>query len=98
MYKNMRLIILKLFLLDLDGTPAAAVMCFDYNSTVYLYNNSYDRKFHSLSVGLLSKVLSIQDSIQKGRKRYDFLKGDEIYKHRLGGKPVQLHRCQVNLR
>jgi CelD/BcsL family acetyltransferase involved in cellulose biosynthesis len=89
--------LLKLFFLDLDGTPAAAVMCFDYNSTVYLYNNGYDGRFSSLSIGLLSKVLTIKDSILRGRRKYDFLKGTEEYKHRLGGKPVPLYRCRVEL-
>ena len=89
--------ILKLFFLDLDSTPVAAVMCFDYKSTVYLYNNGYDNQFGSLSVGLLSKIFAIQDSIQRGKTKYDFLKGTEAYKHRLGGKPVQLYRCQVEL-
>jgi CelD/BcsL family acetyltransferase involved in cellulose biosynthesis len=89
--------LLKLFFLDLDGTPAAAVMCFDYNNTMYLYNNGYDGRFSSLSVGLLSKVLAIRESILRGRKKYDFLKGTEEYKHRLAGKPVPLYRCQVKL-
>jgi len=89
--------LLKLSFLDVDGTPAAAVMCFDYNSTIYLYNNGYDGRFSSLSVGLLSKVLTIQDSIVRGRKKYDFLKGTEEYKYRLGGKPVPLYRCRVKL-
>jgi CelD/BcsL family acetyltransferase involved in cellulose biosynthesis len=89
--------LLKLFFLDLDGAPAAAVMCFDYNSTVYLYNNGYDGRFSSLSIGLLSKVLTIKESILLGRRKYDFLKGTEEYKHRLGGKPVPLYRCRVEL-
>jgi CelD/BcsL family acetyltransferase involved in cellulose biosynthesis len=90
--------ILKLFFLDLDDRPAAAVMCFDYNSTVYLYNNGYDERYRSLSVGLLSKVFTIRNSIERGKSKYDFLKGTEPYKKRLGGKPVQLFRCQVELR
>ena len=89
--------ILKLFFLDLDEKPAAAVMCFDYDSTVYLYNNGYDNQYRPLSVGLLSKVFAIQDSIQRGKNKFDFLKGSEVYKHRLGGQPVQLYRCQVKL-
>ena len=89
--------LLKLFFLDLDGTPAAAVMCFDYNDTMHLYNNGYDGRFSSLSVGLLSKVLAIKESILAGKKKYDFLKGTEEYKHRLAGKPVPLYRCQVKL-
>ena len=89
--------LLKLSFLDLDGIPAAAVMCFDYNSTTYLYNNGYDGQFSSLSVGLLSKVLTIKESIRRGKKKYDFLKGTEEYKHRLGGKPIPLYRCRVKL-
>ncbi len=90
--------ILKLYILELDAIPAAAAMCFDYNSTIYLYNSGYDHRFRSLSVGVLCKVLSIKDSIQRGRKNYDFLKGDEAYKHRLGGKEVPLYRCQIRLK
>ena len=89
--------IFKLFFLDLDGKPVAAAMCFDYRSARYLYNNGYDKDFSSLSVGLLCKVLSIKESIQSGQTTYDFLKGTELYKKRLGGRPVQLRRCVIEL-
>ena len=89
--------IVKLFFLDLDGKPIAATMCFNYHATMYLYNNGYDKGFGSLSVGLLGKVLSIKESIQSGQKTYDFLKGAEVYKKRLGGQPVQLYRCLIEL-
>jgi len=89
--------ILKLFFLDLNGRPAAAALCFDYNGTMYLYNNGYDSAFSSLSVGLLSKVASIRASISLQRKTYDFLKGAEDYKYRLGGKPIPLYRCRITL-
>jgi len=89
---------LRLCVLELDSTPAAALMCFDYNTTVYLYNSGYDHRFSPLSVGALSKALSIKDSIQRGRKKYDFLKGAEIYKSRMGGKEVPLYRCQIGVK
>lgn len=89
--------ILKLFFLDIADRPAAAVLCFDYNETMYLYNNGYDSAFSALSVGLLSKVLSIRESINLQKRTYDFLKGDESYKYRLGGRPVQLYRCRFTL-
>ena len=89
--------ILKLFFIDLDGKPIAATMCFDYKSTMYLYNNGYDKRFKSLSVGVLSKAVSIKESIQSGKHTYDFLKGSEIYKQRLGGQPIQLYRCLIDL-
>ena len=89
--------ILRLFFLDLDKIPVAATMCFKYRSTMYLYNNGYDNRFASLSVGLLGKILSIKESIQSGLQIYDFLKGAEGYKQRLGGQPYQLYRCIIEL-
>ena len=88
---------LKLFFLELDEKPIAAVMCFDYQSTRYLYNNGYNSRYRELSAGLLSKVLSIKESFQAGIKTYDFLKGTENYKRRLGGRPVALYQCRLEL-
>lgn len=89
--------LLKLFFLELNDKPIAAVMCFDYQSTRYLYNNGYDSSYSALSAGLLSKVLSIKQSFQAGIHTYDFLKGSESYKRRLGGQPVALYKCRLEL-
>ena len=94
---NLLFELLKLFFLDLNDRPIAAAMCIDYQDTVYLYNSGYDADFRQLSAGLMSKVLSIQASIRDGRQVYDFLKGAEIYKKRLGGKPVDICRCVLDL-
>ena len=87
----------KLGILELDKKPVAEIMCFDYNDCIYLYNSGYDPQYVSLSVGLLSKVYAIKDSIDKGKKKFDFLKGAETYKGHLGGKEVPLYRCQIHL-
>lgn len=93
---NMRKIgLLKLGVLELDGKPVAEIMCFDYNDCIYLYNSGYDPQYVSLSVGLLSKVFAIENSIARGKKRFDFLKGAETYKGHLGGQEVPLYRCQI---
>ncbi len=84
--------------LELDAKPVAVIMCFDYNDTVYLYNNGYDPQYRSLSIGLISKIMCIKYSIERGRRKFDFLKGAEEYKYRLGGKEVHLQRCQILLR
>jgi CelD/BcsL family acetyltransferase involved in cellulose biosynthesis len=65
---------------------------------MFLYNNGYDPQHSLLSLGLVSKVLSIKEGIERGRSRFDFLKGDEEYKRRLGGKEVSLYGCQISLR
>ncbi|MCJ7510397.1 MAG: GNAT family N-acetyltransferase [Dehalococcoidia bacterium] len=89
--------LLKFGILEFNAAPVAAVMCFDYEGTVYLYNSGYDPQYSSLSVGLLSKVLCIKDSIERGKKRFDFLKGHEAYKYRLGGREVPIYNCQIVL-
>jgi len=88
---------LKLFLLGIDHSPAAAVLCFDYQGVRYLYNNSYDAAYQALSVGVLAKVFTIRAGIETGCRTYDFLKGAEMYKKHLGGSPVQLYHCEVEL-
>ncbi len=88
---------LRLGVLWLDSRPVATVLCFDYNHVVYLYNSGYDPTCRDLSVGLMSKVLSIEESIHRGRKRYDFLKGAETYKYRLGGNEIPLYSCSIVL-
>ncbi len=83
--------------LDIDGETAAGVICFDFNGTRYLYNSGFDARFSSVSAGLVCKIFSIEDAIEKGMTRYNFLKGDEVYKKRLGGTPTPLFRCRVRL-
>ena len=87
--------LLRLGILELDARPVAATMCFDYNDTVYLYNSGHDPHYGWLSVGLISKILCIKDSIERGRSKFDFLKGAEEYKYRLGGKEIPLHGCEI---
>ena len=87
--------LLRLGILELEAMPVAMLTCFDYNDSVYLYNSGYDPQYRSLSVGLLSKALCIKDSIEKGVKKFDFLKGAEAYKYHLGGKEIPLYNCQI---
>jgi CelD/BcsL family acetyltransferase involved in cellulose biosynthesis len=92
-----RLGMLRLHVLEVAHQPAAAVLCFDYGPERYLYNSAYDASYHELSVGIISKVLSIHSGIEAGCRCYDFLKGAETYKRHLGGKEVLLYRCSVAL-
>ncbi len=89
--------LLRLYFLEVADQPAATVLCFDYQGTRYLYNSGYDAAFQDLSVGILSKVLSIRAAIECRCRTYDFLKGAEIYKKRIGGREVPLFRYQVEI-
>ncbi len=90
--------LLRLGILELNALPVAMTIGFDYNDVVYLYNSAYDPEYSYLSVGLLSKVLCIKESIQSGRKKWDFLKGGEPYKYHIGGREVPLYNCQIKIR
>jgi CelD/BcsL family acetyltransferase involved in cellulose biosynthesis len=89
--------LLRLFFLDVDEQPVAAVFCFDHQGTRYLYNNGYDSAYQEISVGLMSKVLSLKAAIDEGLRTYNFLKGSEVYKSRLGGTELPLSRCRLKL-
>ena len=89
--------ILKLGTLKLDGRDMASIICFDYNDNILLYNSGYDPEFDYLSVGLLSKLLCIRESITSGKKVFSFLKGNEPYKFHLGGHEVPLFGYRIRL-
>jgi CelD/BcsL family acetyltransferase involved in cellulose biosynthesis len=90
--------LLRFGILELNASPVAVVMYFDYNNSVFLYNNGYDPKQSFLSAGLISKVLCLKDSIERGRSKFDFLKGAEEYKYRLGGKEIALYGCEISFK
>ena len=86
---------LRLYFLDIESEPVACALCFENDGTLYLYNSGYNRNFASWSVGQVCTFLTIRDGIEKGIKCYNFLKGDEVYKKRLGGRPVQLTNLKL---
>ncbi len=84
-------------LLDIDGQTVAAVLYFNYRGRVYLYNSGYNYAYREMSAGLLSKLFCIRDSIERGRPIFDFLKGREVYKGRLGATAVPIYRVTVTI-
>jgi CelD/BcsL family acetyltransferase involved in cellulose biosynthesis len=88
--------LLRLNVLELNNKAVAATMCFDYKDTVYLYNSGYEPDYGWLSVGVISKALCIKAAIERHKKRFDFLKGDEAYKYHLGGQEKPLYSCSLS--
>lgn len=79
---------LKLYFLEVEGVRAATMLCFSYNNQTYVYNSGFDAaKFGHLGVGQVLISYTIQQAIELGHSRYDFLRGDEDYKFRFGAKP-----------
>ena len=86
---------LHLGVLTLDGAEIAMTLSFENEVGVYLYNSGYDPTYSYLSVGLVSKAMALEDAIERGKRRFDFLRGDEDYKRRLGGVDRELVRVRL---
>lgn len=84
-------------LLEIEEEPAAVVLYFDYEGRIYLYNSGFSSRYSDLSPGLISKILCIRDSIEKGRRVFDFLKGREVYKSRLGGISIPIYKTRITI-
>lgn len=72
---------LRLFVLRLDGRPAASIYGFFYGDVFYFYQSGFDPDFASYSVGLVAMALSIQKAISEGARCFDLLHGSERYKY-----------------
>lgn len=87
---------LKLYFIELDGVKAASLLCFDYQNEVLVYNSGYDpTHFAHLSPGIILVAFCIQHAIELGRSRFDFLRGDEVYKFRFGAVSETVHRLHI---
>ncbi len=89
--------LLKIGLLEINDKPVSIILTFAYQNRIYLYNSGYDPEYRHLSVGLLLKLFCIKESIEKNKTTFNFLKGNETYKYRLGAKEVPLYRCQITI-
>lgn len=87
---------LNLYTLRLDDQPAASMWCFDYDNCLLVYNSGYDPVYRpELSSGIVLLSYCIQDAIDRGMVRFDFLRGDEPYKYRFGGVDSAVYRLVV---
>lgn len=86
----------KLYFIEVNGVQAAAMLCFDYHNEFLLYNSGYDpEQFAQLSPGNVLTAYTIQHAIELGRSRYDFLRGDEVYKFRFGAEPEPVYDLDI---
>lgn len=87
---------LQLSFLEVAGKPISSYFCFDYRNELLVYNSGYDPEaYPQFSPGwvLLSRL--IENAIAEGRVRFDFLQGDEDYKHRFGGIDEAVYRTLI---
>jgi CelD/BcsL family acetyltransferase involved in cellulose biosynthesis len=77
-------------LLDGSDRPGAAIFSFEDPEGFYLYNSAFETDLRNLSPGNVVLSHLIERSIVEQKQVFDFLKGDEPYKFRLGAEPRPL--------
>lgn len=87
---------LQLLFAVMEGRQAATLFNYDYNGRVYVYNSGFDPDaFSHLSAGVVMTAKAIEMAIENGRKTFDFLRGDEVYKYRFGAEDTTVHRISL---
>lgn len=78
---------LQLSFLTIGEERAAAYINFVYDNRVMVYNSGHAHQdFGDLSPGIVLLAYNIRHAIEQGFTHYDFLRGDEAYKYRMGGR------------
>ena len=68
---------------------------FEIERKFYLYNSAYEPELSRLSPGVVLVSRLIEESIEQGRKSFDFLRGQERYKYQLGAQAVPLNNVRI---
>ena len=85
----------QLHFLTVDGRRIAAGVWFEDATAWYLYNAGVDPEARELSPGVLLSAVAIRAAIAAGRRRFDYLRGDEPYKYEWGAVDEPISRLLV---
>lgn len=72
-----------------------AAAAFDDGTTCYLYNAGMDPAAADLSPGVTGTAEYLRNRIAAGRRRFDFLRGDEPYKYEWGAVDERVERLLI---
>jgi len=82
-------------ILEVEGVKVAASLNFDYGNKLWGYNSGVSRDHMELSPGWVLLGHVIQWCCENGRSEFDFMRGNEDYKYRLGGVNKYVMRVRV---
>lgn len=80
---------LRLHLLEIDGTPAAAEFQLAGNGVTYAYQSGLAPELLDQEPGRVITAALVQRAIAERQTHYDFLRGDEPYKAHWRAEPVE---------
>ena len=78
-----------------EDKPLAAMVLLNDGETVMMYQSGFDTERQAMCPGYLMIVQALQDSIARGFKCFDLMRGDEPYKSRWKTVRVPLSRYRM---
>jgi CelD/BcsL family acetyltransferase involved in cellulose biosynthesis len=89
---------LQLAFISFNGQVAAAYMNFDYDQRILVYNSGLQPdQYGHLSPGIVLLAYLIRHAIENKREVFDFLRGDETYKYRMGAQDTRVYKLKAQL-
>jgi CelD/BcsL family acetyltransferase involved in cellulose biosynthesis len=87
---------LRMTFLKVNDEPVAAYCDFVYQGKVLVYNSGLllDKYAH-LSTGIVLLAHNIRWAIESGHHLFDFLRGNETYKYRMGGQDTRVFKLMA---
>jgi CelD/BcsL family acetyltransferase involved in cellulose biosynthesis len=76
---------LQIVFLYVSSEPIFGYVNFNYGNRIWIYNSGFNPAHFDLSPGWVLMGNLIDWAIEEGFEAIDFLRGDEVYKYRLGG-------------
>jgi CelD/BcsL family acetyltransferase involved in cellulose biosynthesis len=85
----------RLWFLDAATGPIATFVTLEWDDTVGLYNSGFAPDRAALSPGVVLLAQLVRDAIERGKRTFDFLRGEERYKYEF--EPVPHDVCAVRI-
>jgi CelD/BcsL family acetyltransferase involved in cellulose biosynthesis len=86
---------LRLWILELNDRPAAALYGFRFAGDEYFYQSGRDPVYARDSVGQVLLAHAVQSALEDGVREYRLLRGDETYKSRYANADVTVQTIAV---
>jgi CelD/BcsL family acetyltransferase involved in cellulose biosynthesis len=88
----------RLALLERPDSAIAAFVTLEWDGTVGLYNSGFAPADAALAPGLVLLAHVVRDALERGHRRFDFLRGEERYKYEFGPSPEPVYLVTVGAR
>ena len=85
----------RLWFLDTATGPIAAFVTIEWDGTVGLYNSGFAPERAALSPGVVLLAQVIRDAIERGKEKFDFLRGEERYKYEFEPVPEAVYQVRI---